>query len=190
MGEERPALAKAVMLGDTELIYLLILHLKLRLATDCLERLLRQPLRMHTSQHSSIYRAHGWAQRQRGLAVAVQFYEHHASTRREPKYLPPPALDNISGTTAGAAGAGGLYFSPAYSSLMASATSEQIRLLNLQRAIENATVNLNPPPGPLNENVGASLARGHWRFAGDGWSCLPMKPCDEYKRLFASEHTL
>mmetsp|Transcript_23856 Transcript_23856/g.66043 ORF Transcript_23856/g.66043 Transcript_23856/m.66043 type:complete len:488 (-) Transcript_23856:651-2114(-) len=193
MGEERPALAKAVMLGDTELIYLLILHLKTRLPSTLFFELLQPyPLAQrllviycrkadaktlkdylyHSDQpHEAAvlaavegYRAHGWAQRQRGLAVAVQFYEHHASTRREPKYLPPPALDNISGTTAGAAGAGGLYFSPAYSSLMASATSEQIRLLNLQRAIENATVNLNPPPGPLNENVGASLARGHWRF--------------------------
>ncbi len=108
MGELSAALAKAVGSSDVELTYLVLLHAKGALAeADFLELLTplpvaqellasycraREPELLKTlyyhvnrpAEAASIaireaYRAGSWAQRMRGLSIALQFYEHAGS---------------------------------------------------------------------------------------------------------------
>ena len=155
--------------GDAELIQMVLLHLKPRLpAADFFSLLAphahaRQLLESYCEQrdvetlkglyyHANLpqkaaalasregYRAAEWGQRVRGLSIALQFYEHHATSR------------DASGIAC---------------SQLAKATDEQLRLLEAQRVLERETRGRPPPPGapkpspsrhrfvdtPLNETV-------------------------------------
>ena len=108
MAQLPAALAKAVTCADFELIHLVLLHAKGSLAeTDFFEMLLSQPivhglmasycrarepellktLFYHVNRPSEAaglairdaYKASTWAQRMRGLSIALQFYEHSAN---------------------------------------------------------------------------------------------------------------
>jgi len=109
MGELPLALEKAATSSDVELVYLVLLHAKATLAeADFYELLLPQPsaqklfgvycrarepetlkaLYYHVNQPieaaalaiREAYKASTWAQRMRGLAIALQFYEHSAAS--------------------------------------------------------------------------------------------------------------
>mgnify|MGYP003299331196 CR=1 FL=1 len=85
------------------------------------------------------YRATRWEQRMRALSIALQFYEHHLA--------------------AGGMGTWGDNARSQYSQQLARATREQLRLLELQKQLEQSTKNAKPPPGsPTGSSGGAAVA--------------------------------
>lgn len=166
MGEDQRALHSAVAHGDGELVYLVLLQLKQRLEQSHLFELLkphpwaeqllvlycqkREPEMLksfyyHANRPSDAaalalhegYRATRWEQRMRALSIALQFYEHHLA--------------------AGGMGTWGDNARSQYSQQLARATREQLRLLELQKQLEQSTKNAKRPPGsPTGSSGGAA----------------------------------